>query len=199
NRYAGIVGPRLRDASGQVGASAGFAPRLADEICRKFLLHLIFPLFKFRRVRPDAAAEVDWVTGACFAARREVFDATGGMDEAIFMYYEDVDFCLRARRLGWQVWLVPEGVGRHLGGQSSKQALTRMLVVSEASYTYLIRHHLGRRASLLLLCLRPVEMVMRSLIWSAIFILQPNRREEARARLRAYFSILTGGVAKEAV
>lgn len=195
----GIVGPRLRDSNGHLHASCGFAPRLVDEICRKFLLHLVFPLFKFRRTRPQKATEVDWVTGACFAARRDVFIKTGGLDEAIFMYYEDVDFGLRVQHEGWQVWYLPDAVGVHLGGESSKQALTRMLVVSEASYGYLIRKHLGRGAALLLLCLRPVEMVLRSLIWSAVFLLQSNRRVEARARLRAYFLILTGGVAKEAV
>ena len=195
----GLVGPRLKDATGQVRASCGFAPRLVDEICRKFLLHLVFPLFKFRRISPPLAQKVDWVTGACFAARRRAFDATGGLDEAIFMYYEDVDFGLRLAQNGWQVWYLPDVVGTHVGGESSKQALTRMLVVSEASYGYLIRNHLGRGAAFLLVCLRPIEMVLRSLVWSVVFLLQPKRRVEARARLRAYFLILTGGVAKEAV
>lgn len=195
----GLIGPRLKDAKGQVRASCGFAPRLMDEICRKFLLHLVFPLFKFRRISPSLAQKVDWVTGACFAARRSAFDVTGGLDEAIFMYYEDVDFGLRLNQQGWQVWYLPDVVGTHLGGESSKQALTRMLVVSEASYGYLIRNHLGRGAAFLLKCLRPIEMVLRSVLWSVVFLLQPKRRVEARARLRAYFLILTGGVAKEAV
>lgn len=195
----GVVGPRLTDARGQVRASCGFAPRLVDEICRKFLLHLIFPLFKFRRTRPQKATQVDWVTGACFAVRRDAFAAIQGLDEAIFMYYEDVDFGLRMQAEGWQVWYLPDVIGTHLGGESSKQAMTRMLVVSEASYGYLIRKHLGCWAAFWLACLRPVEMVLRLLLWSAVFLLQPERRVEARARLRAYRLILTGGVAKEAV
>lgn len=134
----GVVGPCLKDADGVVRASCGFAPRLVDEICRKFLLHLVFPLFKFRRTRPRNATQVAWVTGACFAMRRDVFDLTGGLDEAIFMYYEDVDFGLRVCQAGWQVWYVPDVSGTHLGGESSKQALARMLVVSEASYGYFI-------------------------------------------------------------
>ncbi|MBT3605646.1 MAG: glycosyltransferase family 2 protein, partial [Candidatus Latescibacteria bacterium] len=183
----GIVGPRLKDADGHVRASCGFAPRLVDEICRKFLLHLVFPLFKFRRTCPPKNTKVHWVTGACFAARRDAFSTTGGLDEAIFMYYEDVDFGLRLQNEGWQVWYLPDAVGMHVGGESSKQALTRMLVVSEASYGYLIHKHLGHWSAFLLLCLRPIEMVLRSLIWSVVFLLQPNRRVEARARLRAYF------------
>ena len=115
----GIVGPRLKDANGQIRASCGFAPRLVDEICRKFLLHLVFPLFKFRRTRPLDAKKVDWVTGACFAVRRDVFMSVGGLDEAIFMYYEDVDFCLRVNASGWQVWYLPDVTGMHLGDRKS--------------------------------------------------------------------------------
>jgi len=199
NPKVGLVGPRLKDTDGEVRASCGWAPRLVDEICRKFLLHLVFPLFKFRRTRPPKATAVDWVTGACFATRREVFETLGGFDEAIFMYYEDVDLGLRVQSVGWDVWYLPEAVGTHVGGESSKQALTRMLVVSEASYVYLTGKHLGRWAAFLLVCLRPVEMILRSVLWGTVYLLQPRRRDEARARLRAYFMILTGGVAKEAV
>lgn len=199
NEAVGLVGPQLRDVNGQIHASCGFSPRLIDEICRKFLLHLVFPLFKFRRISPSEAQEVDWVTGACFAARRAVFEAVGGFDDAIFMYYEDVDLGLRIQQMGWQVWYLPDVFGMHVGGESSKQALTQMLVVSEASYGYLIHNHLGRWSAFLLVCLRPVEMLLRSCLWSVVFLLQPKRRDEARARLRAYFLILTGGVAKEAV
>ena len=193
----GIVGPRLKDSNGHVQASCGSVPRLADEICRKFLLHLVFPLFKFRRWRPSKPEAVAWVTGACFVARRKTLDAVGGLDEAIFMYYEDVDLGLRVNRAGWQVMYVPAAEGTHIGGESSKQALMQMLVVSEASYAYFIKKHLGRVAAWLLMGLRPVEMVLRSLLWSVVFLVAQNRRMEARARLRAYWIILTRGVSEE--
>jgi N-acetylglucosaminyl-diphospho-decaprenol L-rhamnosyltransferase len=193
----GIVGPRLKDAKGRVRATCGLAPRLVDEICRKFLLHLIFPLFKFRRWRPSKPEAVAWVTGACFVARRKTFDAVGGLDEAIFMYYEDVDLGLRTNQAGWQVMYVPAAEGTHIGGESSRQALMRMLVVSEASYAYFIKKHLGRVAAWLLMALRPIEMVLRALLWSVVFLFAQNRRMEARARLRAYWIILTRGVSEE--
>ena len=193
----GIVGPRLMDADGNVRASCGLAPRLGDEICRKFLLHLIFPLFKFRRRRPSKPEAVAWVTGACFAARYHVLKTVDGLDEAIFMYYEDVDLCLRVNRAGWQVMYLPSAEGVHIGGESSKQALTQMLVVSEASYAYFILKHLGRFSSLFLTLLRPVEMILRSLIWCMVFLLVKDRQVEARARLRASWMILKRGVAEE--
>lgn len=193
----GLVGPRLRNAEGEVQASCGLAPRLGDEICRKFLLHLIFPLFKFRRRRPSNPEAVGWVTGACFAARKDMLTAVGGLDDAIFMYYEDVDLGLRLNKAGWHVFYLPGAEGVHIGGESSKQALTRMLVVSEASYAYFINKHLGRFASVLLVLLRPIEMILRSTLWCIIFLLAHDRQVEARARLRAYWMILTRGVAED--
>ncbi len=67
----------------------------------------------------DRPRPVDWVAGACMLVRREVFDAVGLMDEAYFLYYEEVDFCLQARRKGWPCWYVPRGRVMHIAGQSS--------------------------------------------------------------------------------
>ncbi len=190
---AGLVGPRLVDVRDRVRTSCGMAPRLGVEVCHKFLLHLVLPFLKFGRRRPGTPSAVDWVTGACFVARRSVLEAASGLDEAIFMYYEDVDLCLRVRQAGWGVYYLPEAEGVHAGGQSSKQALERMLMVSEASYAYFIRKHLGGRAAALLATLRPLEMGLRILLWSGLFLVLPGRREEARARLKAYRKILAQG------
>lgn len=191
---AGIVGPRLTDAVGRVRATCGPPPGLLAETLRKFLLHLIFPFYTFGRLCPPELREVGWVTGACFVARREALEAVGGMDEAIFMYYEDVDLCLRVRRAGWRVFYLPEAEGAHAGGQSSRQALERMLSVSAASYAYFVRKHFGKRAAAFLCGLAPVEMALRCLLWGALFLVVPGRRPEARARLRAYWRILRGDV-----
>jgi GT2 family glycosyltransferase len=51
--------------------------------------------------------------------RRAVFDRIGLLDEQYFMYYEEVDFCLRARRAGWPCWYDPASRVVHLVGQSS--------------------------------------------------------------------------------
>jgi GT2 family glycosyltransferase len=51
--------------------------------------------------------------------RRETLKQTGLLDERYFMYYEEVDLCLRARHRGWEVWYVPESRVIHLVGQSS--------------------------------------------------------------------------------
>jgi N-acetylglucosaminyl-diphospho-decaprenol L-rhamnosyltransferase len=182
----GLVGPRLLDASGSEPGSCGGRPVLLDAIGRKFLLHMIFPYFNFRLKRPDFPTEVGWVTGACTVARRSALDSVGGFDEAIFMYFEDLDLSLRLRQGGWKVCFLPEAVGCHVGGESSKQVLDRMLLASEVSYRYFTRKHFGAVASGLLILLTPVEMALRSALWGTIYIFFTGRRREARTRLRAY-------------
>jgi len=65
----------------------------------------------YRRLKPLAApgpAQVDWVTGAGMAIRRQVWEVAGPLDEGFFFYAQDLDFCLRARRAGWEVAVQPE-------------------------------------------------------------------------------------------
>ena len=193
NDHVGLVGPRLVDRRGRVYLSCGGAPRLAGEICRKFLLHLVFPMLKFGSRVSRGPTSVGWVTGACFLVRRSAFGAVGGMDEAIFMYYEDVDLCLRLGRAGWSVAYLPEACAFHAGGASSKKVRERMLVEGMASHLYVMKKHLGDHAGRLLAVLTFPEMVLRTLLWGGLFLL-PGFRQEARARLSAYRRVLARGI-----
>lgn len=64
--------------------------------------------------RLDAAADVPFVTGASLAMRKEVLERIGLLDEDFFPgYYEDVDFCWRARDAGYSIRYVPDSVLVH--------------------------------------------------------------------------------------
>lgn len=67
----------------------------------------------------DAAAEVDYVTGCCLMFKRNVYQAIGGLDESFPMYFEDTDFCTRARKAGFKVLYVPAGKMWHKISASS--------------------------------------------------------------------------------
>ncbi len=61
----------------------------------------------------------DWVDGACFLVRSEVFNQTKGFDVHIFMYTEEVEWSYRIRQKGWEIWYVPITKILHYGGAST--------------------------------------------------------------------------------
>ena len=62
---------------------------------------------------------IDWVSGASMMIRRAVLDAIGGFDENYFLYFEETDFCWRAKKAGFSTWYVPESRVMHIAGQST--------------------------------------------------------------------------------
>jgi N-acetylglucosaminyl-diphospho-decaprenol L-rhamnosyltransferase len=66
------------------------------------------------------AQPIDWVPGASMMIRRSVIDMIGGFDEGYFLYFEETEFCLRAKRAGFSTWYVPESRVMHIAGQSTK-------------------------------------------------------------------------------
>lgn len=67
----------------------------------------------------EEAQPIDWLPGASMMIRREVFESVGLMDEGYFLYYEETDFCLQAKRAGWECWYVPQSRVMHILGQST--------------------------------------------------------------------------------
>jgi N-acetylglucosaminyl-diphospho-decaprenol L-rhamnosyltransferase len=120
---AGIAGSRLEDPDGTIQISAFRFHGVASEFERGMKLGLVTRLLRGRVVAPPAPstpAETDWLAGASMIVRREVFQRIGLLDEGYFMYYEEVDFCLRARRAGFEVWYVPTSRVVHLVGAASE-------------------------------------------------------------------------------
>src|SRR6185503_851289 len=87
---------------------------------------------------------VDWLSGACMLARRDVLLALGPFDPRFFMYGEDIDLCYRLRAAGWSIRFVPEAVIMHVGGGSSRGYRVRMAVRStESMYLFYRKHYCG--------------------------------------------------------
>ncbi len=72
------------------------------------------------RVRQRAPIEVDWVEGSLLMVRRSCVEDVGPLDPYFFFYWEETDFCRRARYRGWKVALVPSAIARHYAGGSTK-------------------------------------------------------------------------------
>jgi GT2 family glycosyltransferase len=119
---AGIVGCRLTNLKGVVENSAFRFPTVLSELeggMRFGPVSRLLSRYIQSPPAPGVASRCDWASGASLMIRRSVFDAIGLLDERYFMYFEETDFCLRARRAGWGCWYVPEAEVVHLAGQSS--------------------------------------------------------------------------------
>lgn len=118
----GIAGSRLESLDGSIQHSAFRFHSIWSELDRGLQLGIVTKLLSKWVVAftiPTTQCQIDWVSGASFLIRQEVFESVGLMDEEYFMYYEEVDFCLQAKRMGWSCWYVPESRVIHLVGQSS--------------------------------------------------------------------------------
>ncbi len=136
----GIVGCRLLNPDGTLQYSFGKFPTFASSVRdlfrsppkRKYLLH------GYDRVR-----EVDWVTGACLLVNRHMVEEVGPMDERFFLYYEEVDWCRRARQKGWKVVYTPDAVAVHQSPHALRPDRTDVgiLAAQRRSQLYYFRKH----------------------------------------------------------
>ncbi|MBI1323137.1 glycosyltransferase [bacterium] len=100
----GIVGVALTNPDGSRQPSVGAFPSVG-----RGFLELFLPRSRrrYQIVSPQKFGPVDWVTGAFFLVRSEVMAELGGFDEDYFLYFEETDFCLRAKRAGWATCFDP--------------------------------------------------------------------------------------------
>lgn len=91
----------------------------------------------------DTEAEVDIVAGCFLLIRRELWNRLGGFDLRYFMYGEEADLCLRARRLGYRPMITPDAQIMHLVGAASVSRAAKRILVTKARVT-LIRDHWPR-------------------------------------------------------
>src|SRR5262249_53893219 len=96
----GIVGFGLLNPDSSPQGSVGVFPSLTRSLWEQFLPRSRRKYQPGWRVQPGP---VDWVTGACMLASREMMATLGGMDEDFFLYYEEVAFCWAAHQRGWRV------------------------------------------------------------------------------------------------
>lgn len=110
NSKAGIVGSKLVFPDGTVQFNAKRFPGLFALLARRLsFLNAIdggraLSSHEMRDWDRSDTREVDYLIGACQVFRRELLEQVGYLDEEIFYGPEDVDFCLRVRRAGWQIW-----------------------------------------------------------------------------------------------
>lgn len=152
----GIAGSRLEDQDGTLQHSRYRFHTIWSELETGLKLGVVTRLLRRRVIAPplvDTAHPADWVAGASMIIRRKVFEDIGLLDSEYFLYFEEVDFCLNARRAGWSCWYVPRSRVVHYVGCSTGVTSTRLPALRRPRYwfesrrRYFVKNH-GRAYAL---------------------------------------------------
>lgn len=126
---AGLLAPRLEYDDGAQQISCFRVPTPWSELIRgaatgpvtKALQRYDVPLDM-----PPTPEEIDWVSFACILLRGDMIRRIGLMDDGFFLYFEDTEYCLRAKRAGWDIRYVPDARAVHYrGGSAPVKALAK--------------------------------------------------------------------------
>jgi GT2 family glycosyltransferase len=148
NPKVGNVGPRVFNPDMTQQSTCRRFPTLWNNFCSATRLESIFKgsrffagehMFYFPHDRTRA---VDVIVGCFSVIRREAFDDVGLLDEGLFMYGDDVDWCRRAWNAGWQVVFYPDARAIHDRGKTTAPFPVHFAVAQQRSVLhYWTKHH----------------------------------------------------------
>lgn len=164
---AGAVGPKVLNPDGtlQLACRRAF-PSPAAAFYRLTYLSKLFPKNKeISRYNltfhdPDQLVEVDALSGSCMMVRRQVVERIGLLDEDIFMFGEDIDWCWRIKQEGAKVFYLPDAVVYHVHGASSRLRPVGATINLHKGMEVFYRKHLAQKHSPL----------FNGLVYSAIYL-----------------------------
>ena len=166
----GICGVKLLDEDGGIATACARFPSLAIYVSQMFGLSRLFPeIFPCHFIPAEElfhSMEVDQIIGAFFLIRKDLFVTLNGFDERFFVYFEEVDFSLRAKRVGYASYFLADVTAMHIGRISSRQASMMTLYYSLSSrLKYALKHFQRWEAVLLIILTFTLEFVSR-ILWA---------------------------------
>jgi len=185
---AGMAGPRIIGGDGRQQNSFRGFPRLWNMFCRALALDRLLPwvplfsgyLLSHRNLRTPTPVEI--LSGCFLVVRRAALEQVGPLDEAFFIYGEDMDWCKRFLEAGWLAIFVPHAESIHYGGASSSNAPLRFFVeMQRADLQYWRKHH-SRAAASVYIAFTVLHHAVRIAGHSAASVLLPRRAETHRHR-----------------
>jgi len=188
---AGACGPRILNPDGSLQPSCRRFPTLPRLLLDELGFGKLFPHSKFfgsYRMTwwaHDQLREVDQLMGAALLLRRAALEQTGAFDERFFMYFEEVDLCLRLHEAGWKVLFVPAAQVMHHGGQSARQGLQAATLYRYRSLAAFYRKHYPAWHLAVLKVAISAAIMMRLVLYT----FQPAKRSAFGGVLRQLWSL----------
>ncbi|GAA1880469.1 glycosyltransferase family 2 protein [Streptantibioticus ferralitis] len=196
--HVGVAGPRIVGPDGRTAISAHPFETWFSVLASRFGGSLLPTKLRWllcggqrRRVydaclEPGHPTAVDWVSGACLAARTSLLRQLGGLDEGYFMFYEDEELCLQAWRQGAHVVYVPAVTATHVGGASTSDDPSRVWPHLYSSMLRFFARHRRRSYPLV----RAIVLLRAVIGIGCAFARLPAHRTTALARVRAWSRVL---------
>lgn len=152
NPGCAAVGPRVLNPDGslQLACRRSF-PTPAASFFRLSYLSRLFPgnpavaAYNLTYADPEKELDVDALSGSAMMVRKSVIDQVGLLDEDIFMFGEDIDWCWRFKQSGWRVTYFPRAVVYHYHGASSRLRPARAAINLHKGMAVFYRKHLAHR------------------------------------------------------
>ncbi|MCB1333195.1 MAG: glycosyltransferase family 2 protein [Roseivivax sp.] len=169
----GIVGIQLVDDAG-IATSCSHFPTALNFWCKytgldRLLPHRAWAQHHMRGFDHCTSRDVDQVMGAFLMVRAALFDRLGGFDPQFFVYFEEVDLCLRARRAGYRVWFESGSRAWHKGGGTTEGAKGFRLYLSLSSR---LRYFRKNRAGLSHIAVQVLSFAVEPLARAARLLLR---------------------------
>ena len=185
----GICGVQLLDSRGELARTCMRFPSPARFLTKLLGLTRLsperFPGYGMADWEHDETRDVDAVLGAFFLVRRSVYEALGGFDERYFLYFEEVDFCLRARRAGWRTLYFADARAYHRGGPSWERTdAARLYHSARSRIVYSFAHFAWWSAVGITVAMLVIEPV-----WLVLSALAQRSWTDLRAGAGAYFRL----------
>ncbi len=193
---AGVCGPRLVYGDGGFQHSAYRFPSLMQTVLDFWPINWrltdsrLNGRYPRRWYENGAPFPVDHPLGAAMLFRGETIAQTGGFDLDYRMYVEEIDWCMRVKRAGWQIYCLPRAQVVHYEGQSTRQVRPQMIVeLWKSRYIFFRKHYSARYRWA---ARRLIRAGMRAEIRRAQGRVQRGEIEaaEARALIDAYRQVM---------
>ncbi|GFP24910.1 glycosyltransferase family 2 protein [Candidatus Hakubella thermalkaliphila] len=194
NGEVGALGPKLLNPDGSLQYSARTFPSLTTQFLESTYLFRIFPQSRFFGQHfmsywdHGQEKKVDWVSGAALMVRREAIEKTGLLDEGFFMYSEEVDWCYRIKRAGYEVVYFPQAEIIHYDARSSEDEARRLEMVLSGRYRFFARHYPSWQGLFLRLLVLG-GLVIRIIFCAGASLLPLKGRERFRKKLHSFVQV----------